>query len=83
MKNKNTNTNTACRILQGIIGISKFFLEEPDHTEKGMHDYYDVISKPMWFRKSEYCLCYTTVLQECILYAFRFFRVSSVVWGLP
>jgi hypothetical protein len=43
--------------LKGIIGISKFFLDGPDSREKGMHDYYDVISKPVWFRESEYYLC--------------------------
>jgi hypothetical protein len=46
---------TTYRILQAVIGISKYFLKLPDHTQKGMRDYYDVISKPMCFRESE---CY-------------------------
>jgi len=46
---------TTYRILQALIGISRYFLELPDHTQKGMRDYYDVISKPVCFRESE---CY-------------------------
>jgi hypothetical protein len=42
-----------CRILQALIGISRYFLELPNHREKGMCDYYDVISKPVCFRESE------------------------------
>jgi hypothetical protein len=66
--------------LQGIIGISKFFLEEPDHRQKGMHDYYDVISKPMWFKESKYYIYDTT--QECILYSLSFFKFLSIIQGL-
>lgn len=47
--------STTYRILQTLIGISRYFLELPDHTKKGMRDYYDVISKPVCFRESE---CY-------------------------
>jgi len=47
--------STTYRILQALIGISRYFLELPDHTKKGMRDYYDVISKPVCFRESE---CY-------------------------
>ncbi|KDR14894.1 hypothetical protein L798_11113 [Zootermopsis nevadensis] len=41
------------RILQDVIGISKFFLEQPNRREKGMRDYYDVISSPISFREMQ------------------------------
>ncbi|PSN29931.1 hypothetical protein C0J52_26838 [Blattella germanica] len=39
------------RILQDIIGISKFFLDEPEPRQRGMLDYYHVITKPISFNE--------------------------------
>jgi hypothetical protein len=72
-----------CRILQDLIGISKFFLEQPDHRQKGMRDYYDVISKPMWFRASKYYHCGTKVFIRMHFVLICLFKNFSGSRGLP
>jgi hypothetical protein len=67
---------TTYRILQALIGISRYFLELPDHRQKGMLDYYDVISKPVCFRESE---CYLgdakilTTVYDISIFLFKIF----------
>ncbi|XP_069694333.1 uncharacterized bromodomain-containing protein 10-like [Periplaneta americana] len=53
LENPTLEISDGYRILQDIMGISKFFLEEPNNSQKGLLDYYDVISKPMCFLEIE------------------------------
>lgn len=44
------------RIVKAIMDLTRIgpFMERPDDSFFGLHDYYTVITKPIWIRESDY-----------------------------